>query len=77
MALQRRQRRVAAEAARRGSSSIRQRVALAVRTLTERATGRSAAVVPLEDPDLDQSGANQPAAVTAEPRRDLEWPDRP
>jgi hypothetical protein len=63
MALQRRERRIAAEAARRGSS-LRQHVARAVRTLSERAMRRSAAIVPLEDPDLDESAAHQEAAVT-------------
>jgi len=76
MALQRRQRRIAAEAVRRGSS-LRQHVALAVRTLAERAMRRSAAGGPLTDLDLNQSAAHQKAGVTAVLRKGLEWPDHP
>jgi len=76
MALQRRQRRIAAEAVRRGLT-LRQNVAQAVRTLSGRAMRRSPAVVPAPDIVLDESAAPQKAAVTATRRKDLEWPDQP
>jgi hypothetical protein len=76
MALQRRQRRIAAEAVRRGLS-LRQNVAQAVRTLSGRAMRRAPAVVPATDTDLDEGAAHHKAAVTAMHRKDLEWPDQP
>jgi len=74
MALQRRQRRIAAEGVRRGVSR-RQHLAQAIRTFSERAMKSSAAIVPLKDLDLDESAAYQNAAVTAVLRKDLEWLD--
>jgi len=64
MALQRRQRRIAAEGVRRGVSR-RQHLAQAIRTFSERAMRRSAAIVPLKDLGVDESAAHQSAPVTA------------
>jgi hypothetical protein len=75
MAVQRRQRRIAAEAVRRGLS-LRQHVAAVVRAVSGRALRRSPAVLPTADIDLDESAARQKAAVTPVHRKELEWPDQ-